>query len=315
MACPAFPHSTAAVTPPTLSEPHNTAPPSNFFLHLAEPLPDRDANSHATPIVPTSSGTLNPPHPKSRDYLVEPQRHNQAERRILFTSGSPALRPNLADCGMPEPHPPLYDHVHHVHHVHRVQRLLHAHLTPFYLATIGWVSPGPSIPPRTPSWPRRPSSMFPSGRSPSHDCCRRRLLSLHHRLGPSTGSSPSRSPSRACVLREEELRRPSTPDADGERSLPAIKAGTSTGVTFGRANGFFSFVREPEYREDSAFSDQCDSGSVIVHGRARIVGLLTGSAGLIRRGSTDVMYATPFYRLLGRVKTHLPDVCFHQVAV
>ena len=44
MTCPAFPHSTAAVKPPTFSKPHNTTPPPNLFLYLAELLPDQDAN-------------------------------------------------------------------------------------------------------------------------------------------------------------------------------------------------------------------------------------------------------------------------------
>ncbi len=139
------------------------------------------------------------------------------------------------------------------------------------------------------------------------------------------------------VVEEDELRRPKMLDENGERCLLVIKNGNGTGVTIGRATGPMSFVRE--YFEDGthetsmmlaiysygnngnkvtfgekegAFSGPGDSGSIIVDCKGRVVGLLTGGAGKTGSTDPDVTYATPFYWLLQRIKTHFPNAHFYQ---
>ena len=59
------------------------------------------------------------------------------------------------------------------------------------------------------------------------------------------------------------------------------------------------------YDSDSnAFSKRGDSGSVIVDGRGRFGGLLTGGTGLTE--SIDVTYATPFFWLWPIMKVMYP---------
>ncbi|KAL4066316.1 hypothetical protein V8B97DRAFT_1980589 [Scleroderma yunnanense] len=129
------------------------------------------------------------------------------------------------------------------------------------------------------------------------------------------------------VIEEDELRHPQMLDADGERSLIVIKNGCTTGVTIGRATGIKSFVREylpdgtretsmewailPYDHKSGAFSAPGDSGAIIVDGKGRIGGLLTGGAG--QAGSTDVTYAPPFYWLLQRIRTRFPNAHLYQL--
>lgn len=133
------------------------------------------------------------------------------------------------------------------------------------------------------------------------------------------------------VLKENELRHPTMLDANGEECLLVVKNGNSTGVTFGRATGIMSFVREyfedgthktsmevaiySYGNKDGTFSAPGDSGSIIADGEGRILGLLTGGAG--RPGQTDsvdVTYATPFYWLFDeRIKAHFPDAHLYPV--
>ncbi|KAH9033043.1 hypothetical protein EDB84DRAFT_1270390 [Lactarius hengduanensis] len=125
------------------------------------------------------------------------------------------------------------------------------------------------------------------------------------------------------VIAEDELRRPQTHDADGEPCSMVIKNGSATGTTIGRANGIKSFVRQhfPDGNHETSmewailghglssrgFSAPGDSGAIIVDGKGRIGGLLTGGSG--RTDSTDVTYATPFYWLLEEcIKTRFPNV-------
>ncbi len=83
-------------------------------------------------------------------------------------------------------------------------------------------------------------------------------------------------------------------DHDGEPCLLVIKNGNATGVTIGRATGIFSFARKyfnngthqtsmewailPYDNKSGVFSVSGDSGSIIVDGRRRFGGLLTGGA-------------------------------------
>jgi hypothetical protein len=114
------------------------------------------------------------------------------------------------------------------------------------------------------------------------------------------------------TIPDEEMRHPTSFD---HPCLMVIKRGSTTGLTVGRANNIISYVRHylgleakaskewailPRDSKSGVFSDKGDSGSVIVDGRGRIGGLLTGGAGAT--DSTDVTYATPISFLLKRMQ-------------
>jgi hypothetical protein len=118
------------------------------------------------------------------------------------------------------------------------------------------------------------------------------------------------------VISEDLMHDPDMLDQDGEPSLLVIKNGNTTGVTIGRATGIFSYVRKyfdnnthqtsmewailPYDHKSDVFAAPGDSGSIIVDGRGRIGGLLTGGAG--NAEDSDIIYATPFFWLLPRIK-------------
>lgn len=122
-------------------------------------------------------------------------------------------------------------------------------------------------------------------------------------------------------VKDGELRQPTMLDVNGESCLIVIKNGTSTGVTFGRATGIESFVRNyneygihstsmeiaihPYSHKDGAFSAPGDSGSVVGDANSRIVGMLTGGSGLT--DATDVSYVSPYYFLDECIKKAFPD--------
>jgi hypothetical protein len=120
---------------------------------------------------------------------------------------------------------------------------------------------------------------------------------------------------------EREIRQPQQCDANGEDCLIVLKNGNTTGVTFGRGTGLESFVRTyPEYgnaetsmefavypysNKEGSFSAPGDSGSIVVDGQGRIVGLLSGGTGA--SDSTDVTYLTPYFWLEQRIKEVFPN--------
>ena len=123
----------------------------------------------------------------------------------------------------------------------------------------------------------------------------------------------------------EEMAHPTMRDPNGDPCLMVIKNGSTTGVTIGRANGIRSYQRIdvdgldvgeriskewaiiPYDNKSAAFSALGDSGAVVVDGRGRIGGLLTGGAGIIK--SFDTSYATPAEFLLKGIKANgFPDV-------
>jgi len=118
-----------------------------------------------------------------------------------------------------------------------------------------------------------------------------------------------------------ELCKPTMLDANEEACLIVVKNGAATGVTFGRASGIESFTRDYDdlggikstsreiaiysySKEDGAFSCCGDSGSVIADANHRIVGMLTGGAGLTN--STDVTYASSYAFLQERIRQAFP---------
>ncbi|RPD77947.1 hypothetical protein L226DRAFT_611127 [Lentinus tigrinus ALCF2SS1-7] len=131
------------------------------------------------------------------------------------------------------------------------------------------------------------------------------------------------------VISDKELRNPPVFTRYGERCFAVVKdRGTVTGMTFGRASGVMSFVREyldndetrtskewavlPHSHKAGPFAAPGDSGAVIVDGAGRIGGLLTGGAG--DADSFDVTYATPMEWLMERVKASgFPDAHLNPV--
>ncbi|KAF8327856.1 hypothetical protein F5887DRAFT_1083532 [Amanita rubescens] len=123
------------------------------------------------------------------------------------------------------------------------------------------------------------------------------------------------------IVNKQEIRKPTNLDIDGEKCLIVIKNGMATGITIGRGTGIESFIREYQNigiestsmefaiyaysHKDAPFSACGDSGSIIVDGLGRIVGLLTGGAGAT--DSTDVTYVTPYFWLEEQIKKVFPN--------
>ncbi|KAI0760742.1 hypothetical protein C8Q74DRAFT_251673 [Fomes fomentarius] len=120
------------------------------------------------------------------------------------------------------------------------------------------------------------------------------------------------------TISKELMIEPDMLDHNNDPCLLVIKNGNATDVTIGRATGIFSFVRDDEsgkesmewaiYNYDSksdVFSAPGDSGSIIVDGRGRVGGMLTGGAG--RTETSDVTYATPMWWLWPRIQQRFPN--------
>ncbi|EJD02802.1 uncharacterized protein FOMMEDRAFT_167951 [Fomitiporia mediterranea MF3/22] len=121
------------------------------------------------------------------------------------------------------------------------------------------------------------------------------------------------------TIPDEGMRYRTALDHDDLPCPMAIKRGISTGLTVGRANNIFSYVRNysdddnpktskewailPRNSESGAFSEKGDSGSVVVDRHGRIGGLLTGGTGDMGSDldSFDISYATPITFLLKRM--------------
>jgi hypothetical protein len=128
------------------------------------------------------------------------------------------------------------------------------------------------------------------------------------------------------VVKDDKIREPQQLDARGEKCHLVIKNGKTTGVTIGRASGMESFVREysdhgvktsieiavyPYSNKDGAFSAPGDSGSIVVDGKGRLVGLLTGGAGTAE--STDVTYLTPYWWIEKQIKEVYPNSLLYDI--
>ncbi|KAG9312653.1 hypothetical protein JVU11DRAFT_7069 [Chiua virens] len=134
-------------------------------------------------------------------------------------------------------------------------------------------------------------------------------------------------PDRLLHLRgtipENELAYPTDLDIDNEHNMVVLKRGLTTGLTFGRGNNIRSVTRyyfsnnpgeefswewaiPPYDSKSSGFSSAGDSGSIVVDGRGRIGGLLTGGTrgDAVFRPSCDITYATPITFLLDRMAMH-----------
>jgi len=124
-------------------------------------------------------------------------------------------------------------------------------------------------------------------------------------------------------VRQAEFRDPQNYDFHNVKTLLAVKNGRTTDTTFGRVNGLESITRHyPEYGmevkaveiivcgydtktgENDQFSDDGDSGSIVVGRDGRIIGQLTGGAGPTTK--TDKTYITPFYALKKEIEKVYP---------
>ena len=128
------------------------------------------------------------------------------------------------------------------------------------------------------------------------------------------------------VVPESEFRNPTNLDTHNVRSLLCTKYGRTTGGTFGRVNGLESLTRNYNahgIHEDSVevtvlgyghssckaykFSDDGDSGSVVLGRDGRIIGIITGGAG--PADGLDLTYVTPYHWLEKQIKKKFPN-CF-----
>ena len=101
-----------------------------------------------------------------------------------------------------------------------------------------------------------------------------------------------------------------------------IKDGPATGLTVGCLTGMESFVCNSAGRESvelavynfsfkdkpRVFSAEGDSGSLVIDGLGRMVGLLHAGTG--QREDVDISYATPMYWLWPRIKEVYKDADF-----
>ncbi|KAF8332800.1 uncharacterized protein EI90DRAFT_3145403 [Cantharellus anzutake] len=148
------------------------------------------------------------------------------------------------------------------------------------------------------------------------------VLKMHpHPEGRSAFKYPVGSLLHVKGIVKEEIRQPTLLDANGEECLIVIKNGKSTGITIGLGSDIESFIRvydeygikstsmeiaiHPYNHKDGAFSAPGDSGSIVVDGLGRIIGLLTGGSGTT--GSTDVTYVTPYSWVEEQIKKAFPD--------
>ncbi|KAF5357685.1 hypothetical protein D9758_007489 [Tetrapyrgos nigripes] len=132
------------------------------------------------------------------------------------------------------------------------------------------------------------------------------------------------------IVKDNEIRHSMELDSNGENCFLVVKNGASTGVTIGRATGIKSFVRHNnDYgiektsieiavysynKKDGAFSAPGDSGSIVVDGEGRIVGLLTAGASRTSTESTDVSYLTPYWWIEEQIKKEFPESYLYEIA-
>ena len=122
---------------------------------------------------------------------------------------------------------------------------------------------------------------------------------------------------------ENELRNPQNLDIHNVKTLLAVKNGRTTGTTFGRVTGLESITREYTIHgisqralefvvcgydtatgRNDKFSDDGDSGSMVVGRDGRLIGQLTGGGG--PTDTTDKTYITPYYALKDAISKKFP---------
>ncbi|KAI5895483.1 uncharacterized protein SCHCODRAFT_02619543 [Schizophyllum commune H4-8] len=128
------------------------------------------------------------------------------------------------------------------------------------------------------------------------------------------------------IVTDDEFRNPQGVDKYKKKCLLVVKTGALTGTTVGCVNGLESFTRiyddhgahhtstqfailclEKTITDFSCFAEQGDSGSIVLTGDGRIVGLLTGGAGLPESPYNAVSYITPYWWVEQQIKAKFPD--------
>ncbi|KAH9164036.1 hypothetical protein EDB89DRAFT_2142029 [Lactarius sanguifluus] len=105
------------------------------------------------------------------------------------------------------------------------------------------------------------------------------------------------------VVKENELRHPTMLDVDGEPCLIVIKNGSKTGVTFGRATGIESFMRE-------CFEDGTKETSM----ELAIYPYSHKDGAFSEPDPTDITYASPFFWILEEcIKGSFPDAHLYPI--
>ena len=120
------------------------------------------------------------------------------------------------------------------------------------------------------------------------------------------------------TITDDEMRRPTKYDQNNDPCILVLKRGGTTGLTVGRANNVFSYVRNyfgdnvsgvskewailPFDNKSGAFSGKGDSGAVVVDGAGRIGGLLTCGGGTA--DSYDLTYVTPISFVLKAIRSN-----------
>ena len=106
------------------------------------------------------------------------------------------------------------------------------------------------------------------------------------------------------VIEEDEMRKPKMYDQNDDGCIMVLKRGRTTGLTVGRAATFVSYTRKylsdngiavseeltilPFDGSSGAFSAKGDSGSVVIDGAGRVIGILTYSCDAT--DSADITY-------------------------
>lgn len=121
------------------------------------------------------------------------------------------------------------------------------------------------------------------------------------------------------TVSNEEMRSPppATKDQDNDPVIMVIKNGNTSGLTVGRLNDIRSVVRRyfkgqdgtmskevavlPRTSKSRAFSAPGDSGSVVVDGKGRVCGILTGGDGAT--DVSDITFITPINFILARLRS------------
>ncbi|KAJ3825590.1 hypothetical protein F5880DRAFT_215325 [Lentinula raphanica] len=132
------------------------------------------------------------------------------------------------------------------------------------------------------------------------------------------------------VVPEHEIRHPQHLDRNDNKCLFVLKNGSATGTTFGRTSGMKSYTRtysgseiettaeeigvHPYHRDQFQgrfpFSDEGDSGSIVLTRDGSVLGMVTGGAG--SSGSTDLTYVTPFWFILEQIRNVFPKCHLYQ---
>jgi len=122
------------------------------------------------------------------------------------------------------------------------------------------------------------------------------------------------------TIEEDEIRKPKMYDQNGNACIMVLKCGKTIGLTVGCATTFVSYTRKhlsnndtavskelttlPFDHSSGAFSAKGDSGSVVVDGAGRVVGILTSGGG--SADSIDLTYITPIAFVMEIIHRYKP---------